>query len=140
FSSTTPASRPGMPGGSAKRAAICGGRPWSRLVTSCSPASSIRTLRLQSRYRKTRSLQEVKRCEFFCTVDEGGNTMKGHKWFAALFDAMGRLDGSEKFLAQHRPHIAGEAEGTVLEIGAGTGANFPYFKQAAKVIATEPDP
>ncbi len=66
--------------------------------------------------------------------------MKGHKWFAALFDMMGRLDGSEKFLAQHRPHIAGEAEGTVLEIGAGTGANFPYFKQATRVIATEPDP
>lgn len=66
--------------------------------------------------------------------------MKGHKWFAALFDAVGRLDGTDKFLAKHRPYLAGEAGGTVLEVGAGTGANFPYFKKAARVVATEPDP
>src|SRR5438093_1702162 len=53
---------------------------------------------------------------------------------------MGRLDGTDKFLGEHRAYVAGEAEGTVLEVGAGTGANFPYFKKAAKVTAIEPDP
>jgi ubiquinone/menaquinone biosynthesis C-methylase UbiE len=28
----------------------------------------------------------------------------------------------------------------VLEVGAGTGANLPYFAKAEKVVATEPDP
>ncbi len=65
--------------------------------------------------------------------------MKGHKWFAALFDVLNRLDGTEKFLAKYRPYVAGEADGTVLEVGAGTGANFSYFMKATKVIATEPD-
>jgi len=67
--------------------------------------------------------------------------LKGHKWFAATFDTMNRLTGTEtKFLAKHRPYIAGEATGRVLEVGSGTGANFPYFKSAKQVVATEPDP
>jgi len=67
--------------------------------------------------------------------------MKGHRWFAALFDPLNRITGMEtKFLAKYRPNIAGEATGQVLELGAGTGANLPYFSKADKVIATEPDP
>jgi len=67
--------------------------------------------------------------------------MKGHRWFAALFDSMNRITGTEtKFLAKQRPQIAGEATGQVLEVGAGTGANLPYFTKAEKVVATEPDP
>jgi len=66
--------------------------------------------------------------------------MKGHRWFAALFDPLNRITGMEtKFLAKCRPNIAGEATGQVLEVGAGTGANLPYFSKADKVIATEPD-
>jgi len=58
-----------------------------------------------------------------------------------MFDAMNRLSGTEtKFLAKYRPYIAGEADGRVLEIGAGTGASLPYFGKAQYVIATEPDP
>ena len=64
---------------------------------------------------------------------------KGHRWFAAMYDRLMR--GSErKFLAKHRPHIVGDASGQVLEVGAGTGASFPYYEKAEKVIATEPDP
>jgi len=67
--------------------------------------------------------------------------VKGHKWFANSFDFMNRVSGIErKFMARHRPHIVGEAEGRVLEVGAGTGASFPYYPPTAQVVATEPDP
>src|SRR3990172_8715662 len=64
---------------------------------------------------------------------------KGHRWFAALYD---RINGStERRLGPLiRPRIAGEAHGRVLEIGAGTGANFSYYPADAQVLATEPDP
>jgi len=65
--------------------------------------------------------------------------MKGHRWFAALYDSLTRRM-ERKVLGQFRVHIAGGAAGRVLEIGAGTGANFPYYKAAEKVVATEPDP
>ncbi|HEY8767602.1 MAG TPA: hypothetical protein VIP09_10170 [Dehalococcoidia bacterium] len=51
--------------------------------------------------------------------------MKGHKWFAALFDSMNRIDGTEKFLAEHRPYLAGEVQGRVLEVGAGRVPTSP---------------
>jgi ubiquinone/menaquinone biosynthesis C-methylase UbiE len=43
-------------------------------------------------------------------------------------------------LNQLRPLVAGAAMGQVLEIGAGTGANFSYYTTAKRIIATEPDP
>lgn len=43
-------------------------------------------------------------------------------------------------LGRFRPVVAGEATGAVLEIGAGTGANFSYYRQAEKIVAVEPDP
>ncbi len=64
---------------------------------------------------------------------------KGHRWVAAIYDSFMRST-ERKFLAKHRPYVAGETNGHVLEIGAGTGASFPYYEKAAKVIATEPDP
>src|SRR3989337_1907832 len=71
--------------------------------------------------------------------DGSAREFKGHRWFAAIYDAMMR--GSErKFLAKHRSYIVGEAEGRVLEVGAGTGASLSYYGRAEKVIATEPDP
>ena len=71
--------------------------------------------------------------------DGSAREFKGHRWFAAIYDAMMR--GSErKFLAKHRPYIVGEADGRVLEVGAGTGASLSYYGKAAKVLATEPDP
>lgn len=40
-----------------------------------------------------------------------------------------------------RQRIVGAAAGQVLEIGAGTGANFPYYPPAVEtIVATDPDP
>ena len=64
---------------------------------------------------------------------------EGHRLFASWYDRLGA--GSERKLGPLiRPRIAGEAHGQVLEIGAGTGANFSYYPDDASVIATEPDP
>lgn len=38
-----------------------------------------------------------------------------------------------------RKSIAGSAQGTVLEIGSGTGINFPFYRKADSVAAIEPD-
>ncbi len=65
--------------------------------------------------------------------------VKGHRWFAAMHDTFNR--GTERtFMPAHRSYISGEADGRVLEVGAGTGASFPYYRKADEVIATEPDP
>lgn len=39
-----------------------------------------------------------------------------------------------------RKELVGKAKGRVLEIGAGTGLNFPYYYQAKQVDAIDPDP
>jgi len=48
--------------------------------------------------------------------------------------------GDQKWLSRHRPYIVGEADGRVLEIGAGTGQSFTDYAQAREVVVTEPDP
>jgi ubiquinone/menaquinone biosynthesis C-methylase UbiE len=64
---------------------------------------------------------------------------KGHRWFAAWYDRL--TAGNERRLAKTiRPRLMGEAHGRVLEVGAGTGASFPYYPPDAQVVATEPDP
>lgn len=42
-------------------------------------------------------------------------------------------------ITQLRAAIGGNAYGHVLEIGSGTGANFPFYKNALRVDAIEPD-
>jgi ubiquinone/menaquinone biosynthesis C-methylase UbiE len=65
--------------------------------------------------------------------------MKGHKWFAVIYDRM--LASEEKrFLGAVREEMLRDVTGEVLEIGAGTGANFKYYPASAKVTAIEPDP
>ncbi|PIC66692.1 SAM-dependent methyltransferase [Sporosarcina sp. P21c] len=39
-----------------------------------------------------------------------------------------------------RTEIIRNARGNVLEIGSGTGINFPYYRQASHVTAIEPNP
>jgi ubiquinone/menaquinone biosynthesis C-methylase UbiE len=65
--------------------------------------------------------------------------MKGHKWFAAIYDKM-LASEEKKFLGAIRAEMLKDVTGEILEIGAGTGANFQYYQSGAHVIAIEPDP
>src|SRR5437588_10455509 len=59
--------------------------------------------------------------------------------YAAGYDRwVARLDrrGGE----EHRRRLVQDAEGEVLEIGAGTGLNFPHYRKAVRVVGLEPDP
>jgi ubiquinone/menaquinone biosynthesis C-methylase UbiE len=60
--------------------------------------------------------------------------------FAALYDRMSA--GSERAgLAELRQRLLGGASGRVLEIGAGTGANLPYYGQGVESLTiAEPEP
>ena len=58
--------------------------------------------------------------------------------FAAMYDrVMGRLE--EDFLADWRREMLTNAKGIVLDVGTGTGANFPYYDpQSVELWALEP--
>jgi SAM-dependent methyltransferase len=72
-------------------------------------------------------------------ADDRVSAERGHRWFAATYERRGRR-GESEYLEDIRERVAGEATGRILEIGAGTGFNFPYYPDEAEVIATEPDP
>ena len=65
--------------------------------------------------------------------------VRAHPLFAASYDF---LTGptERKILGPIRSRLIGQATGRVLEVGAGTGANFPYYRRVDKIVATEPDP
>lgn len=48
--------------------------------------------------------------------------------------------GLLKLFSNWRPGLVGDLTGTVLEIGAGTGENFGYYRRAQAIHAIEPDP
>lgn len=64
---------------------------------------------------------------------------RGHRWFAAFWDLMVKLESPKE--RQARRELAGAARGRVLEVGCGNGANFPYYGEAmSELIASDPDP
>lgn len=64
---------------------------------------------------------------------------KGHKWFAAFWERMVRIESAKE--RRLRDDIAGGASGRVLEIGCGVGANFPYYGDGIESLAAgDPDP
>ena len=73
------------------------------------------------------------------TDDRPVSAERGRRWFAAEYERRGRR-GESEYQRQLRSRVAGEATGRVLEIGAGTGFNFPYYGERATVVATEPNP
>jgi ubiquinone/menaquinone biosynthesis C-methylase UbiE len=64
---------------------------------------------------------------------------RGHRWFAAMYD---RLTGTAERgpIGAARHELLAGVSGDVLEIGAGTGANFSHYPAGVRVIALEPDP
>jgi ubiquinone/menaquinone biosynthesis C-methylase UbiE len=63
---------------------------------------------------------------------------QGHKWFAAFWDWAVKSENAA--LRRGRQETAGGARGRVLEIGCGTGGNFPYYGDGvSELIATDPD-
>ncbi|RDU35263.1 SAM-dependent methyltransferase [Neobacillus piezotolerans] len=60
------------------------------------------------------------------------------KWFAALYDGgmKGLENGTFKGI---RKSLLDRATGRVLEIGSGSGINFPLYSQAERIDAIEPD-
>lgn len=66
-------------------------------------------------------------------------TRKGHPIFASLYDHITRFHEKRKFGGIRR-RLVGRLTGDILEIGAGTGKNLPYYSSDASVTALEPDP
>ena len=63
---------------------------------------------------------------------------KGHKWFAAYWDRMVKLEA--RGLRELRDLTVAGLSGRVLEVGAGNGANFHRYPQTVTdLVATEPD-
>jgi len=62
-----------------------------------------------------------------------------HPLFARLYDPV--MSVPERLvLADHREYLGDDLAGSVLDIGSGTGAMFPYFGGDLSVQAIEPDP
>jgi hypothetical protein len=56
------------------------------------------------------------------------HTPSGHRWFAATYDLITKP--GEKRLGKLRRDLLADLVGDVLEIGAGTGANFEHYPPA----------
>jgi ubiquinone/menaquinone biosynthesis C-methylase UbiE len=64
---------------------------------------------------------------------------RGHRWFAAAYAWQMRMVERGP-LGRWRQELLSGLQGDVLEIGAGTGANFTHYPRSARVTAFEPDP
>ena len=63
----------------------------------------------------------------------------GHSFFqfGKYYDLiMHRIE--QRVLKDRRRQLLGNVEGTVIEIGAGTGSNVPFYPRRTKVLAIEP--
>ncbi len=72
----------------------------------------------------------------------GAGTVHGeHRWdhvFAAVYDRMMR-GGEQRSMGRRRGELVAKASGRTLEIGAGTGANLPYYPDGVEeLILAEP--
>ena len=60
------------------------------------------------------------------------------RWFAwALSHMAGRYDA---LLADRKRDLLGRLDGTIVEIGPGTGTNFRYYPRGVRWIGVEPNP
>lgn len=61
-----------------------------------------------------------------------------HPIFAFVYPLTVRL--GERTVGPRRARLLATAQGTVVEIGTGTGVNFPYYPPGVEVTATEVEP
>jgi ubiquinone/menaquinone biosynthesis C-methylase UbiE len=59
------------------------------------------------------------------------------KLWASGYEFLGKR--MQKVEGKYRQRIVEDAHGDVLEIGAGTGFNFPHYQAASRVVAIEPE-
>ena len=64
--------------------------------------------------------------------------LPGSRWYARLYDIVMRAE-DRLGLARYRRELVRRARGRVLEIGAGTGLEFPHYSAGVVVYAIEPD-
>jgi ubiquinone/menaquinone biosynthesis C-methylase UbiE len=64
-----------------------------------------------------------------------------HNFFARTYELFNGGLAESGFMVPLRREMVGKASGVVLEIGAGTGLNFPFYRpgQVERVEAIEPD-
>jgi ubiquinone/menaquinone biosynthesis C-methylase UbiE len=64
-----------------------------------------------------------------------------HPHFAAFYEWYASLGSERRLTEPLREETAGQAYGVVVEVGAGTGLNFPWYRpeQVERVEAIEPD-
>jgi ubiquinone/menaquinone biosynthesis C-methylase UbiE len=65
-------------------------------------------------------------------------TMKIYSYLVAVFYDSFMHTLEEKILSRRRQKLLEKIGGEVLEVGSGTGANFPFYSSAARVLAIEP--
>jgi ubiquinone/menaquinone biosynthesis C-methylase UbiE len=65
--------------------------------------------------------------------------VKDHPIFARFYERISTAL-NEAGEEEHRIELVADAEGLVLELGCGNGLNFAYYREAARVVALEPDP
>ncbi|MDQ1395355.1 MAG: hypothetical protein QOG64_614 [Acidimicrobiaceae bacterium] len=64
--------------------------------------------------------------------------MADHPIYAAVYDRVNR-PVEQAGLARRRERLLAGATGRVLEVGGGTGANLPYYRDVESVDVLEPD-
>jgi ubiquinone/menaquinone biosynthesis C-methylase UbiE len=62
---------------------------------------------------------------------------RAERRFAAWYDRINAV-AERRWAGACRVRLVAELAGEVLDLGAGTGANLPYFRAASKVAAVEP--
>ena len=64
-----------------------------------------------------------------------------HSIFAAMYERLSRSGREHNFMEPLRKEVIAQAQGVVLEVGAGTGSNFALYnpEQVERVEAVEPD-
>lgn len=58
--------------------------------------------------------------------------------FAVAYEPLLLGPAERAFLAERRAQLLAGAEGSVLEIGAGTGLNLEHYRKATRLVAAEP--